>query len=62
MDRDMGVNEFEGINMEELGWERWFAWFPVITINGKWKWLSFIERKITGFSHPTDGWRVVSYR
>lgn len=24
-------------------WRRWFAWYPVRTLNAGWRWLRFVE-------------------
>jgi len=54
--------------MEKTGaleWDRWFAWYPVKMKDGtkyRWAWLIYVERKIEGFAHPTDGWEARSYR
>lgn len=34
-----------------LGWQRFFAWFPVDVDVGTTVWLQYVERKITGMSH-----------
>ena len=29
-------------------WEPWFAWYPVKTIRGKWKWMRSINQRFIG--------------
>jgi hypothetical protein len=36
-------------------WHRWFAWFPVETFDGGWKWLTFIERRRIHKKASLDG-------
>lgn len=43
-------------------WHKWLAWHP-IKINNNYKWLSFVERKITGYEimygSPFWGYREI---
>jgi hypothetical protein len=51
-------------------WHRWFAWHPVLDINGKWCWGYHILRQwipelyyqldSNGYAHPVGGWKYLS--
>jgi hypothetical protein len=28
----------------DLSWKRWFAWLPVVLLDGGWTWLRYVER------------------
>ena len=43
-------------------WHRWFAWYPVRTINGVTVWLEFVDKKFTGMLTGRDGERIFEYK
>ena len=51
-----------------LEWQRWYAWYPRRTIDGKWVWRKTVERRYPDFyyvftwdspPHPVYGWSVI---
>jgi hypothetical protein len=46
-----------------VNWSRWFAWVPVETNNGGWRWLETVERRnVAGdeFSGEAHEYRVAT--
>jgi len=39
--------------MIDKNWHLWFAWYPVKDLDGKWIWLTLVERRIV-FSWTGD--------
>lgn len=45
-----------------VNWHRWFAWLPVETKDGGWRWLEWVERREEAsdeFSGIAHGYRLV---
>jgi hypothetical protein len=37
-------------------WNRWYAWFPIKTLDHQWIWLEAVERRYFNDGYSGSGW------